>query len=546
MSASTPSAPKSTSPSPGPGAPFDRLAGLSASAGRLLQEIHRALPARDWNRVQPSLRALIALAPSHPETLRVRAAIAHLQGRPAESIALLQHAAEARPQDGQIQFDLGSALAKSGDSEGALAALRKSAELQPRRIAPLIGMAEVMARTGDTTQAIALLREALGREPRNVAARNLLARELHFAGQIDEAHAEYRRSIEHAPMPAMAWFGLSTLRTTRFDADDLAAIQTLLVRPDLHETERIAASFALAKACEDDERYDDAFRALTAANAARRRQLRWDAAKFSANARAIERTFAASEAESPDAAMGGGIVFVVGMPRSGSTLVQQMLAAHPAVAAGGELDDVRDLILAESQRRRMDFPEWVATTTPADWRRLGQGYLDRTAKLRGASACFVDKALLNWRYVGAIRAMLPSARFVDCRRDALETCLGCYRQMFASDLAFTYDLDELAAFYRDYDRAMRFWRGRYPDRVFVVEHEKLVAEPATEARRLLDFCGLSFDEAVLSFHESARPVRTSSAAQVREPLRTDTARAHRYGALLDRLRALLAREGDSI
>jgi tetratricopeptide (TPR) repeat protein len=545
MSSQVPHDPKSAMASPARSVPLDRAAGLSASAVRLLQEVHRALSARDPDRAQPSLRALVALAPSHPETLRARAAIAHLQDRADESIALLRLAAEARPADAQIFFDLGSALAGSGDSDGAIAALRTSAELDPTRIAPLLGIARLMERTGDVDQAIAALQEALVRDPQSTAARNLLARELHFAGRTDEACAEYRRSIDHAPASAMAWFGLSTLRTSRFGADDVASLEALLGRPDLRETDRIAASFALAKALEDNGRYEDAFRTLTIANAARRRQLRWDSVRFSANAREIEKVFAEPQAQSADAAAGRGIVFVVGMPRSGSTLVEQMLAAHPDVASGGELDDVRDIVLAESQRRARDFPAWVARAASADWQRLGRNYLDRTAKLRGASACFVDKALLNWRYVGAIRAMLPAARIVDCRRDPLETCLGCYRQMFESDLPFTYDLAELAAFYRDYDQAMRFWRERYADRVLVVEHEKLVTEPLAEVRRLLRFCDLPFDEAVLRFHENPHAVRTSSAGQIRERLRTDTARTHLYGAALDPLRALLATDSRS-
>jgi tetratricopeptide (TPR) repeat protein len=542
MSSHVPHDPQSAAASPARSAPLDRAAGLSASAILLLQEIHRALSARDPNRAEPSLRALVALAPSHPETLRVRAAIAHLQGHAEESIALLRRAAEGRPGDAQIFFDLGSALAGCGDSEGAIAALRTSARLDPTRIAPLLGIARIMERTGDVDQAIAVLQEALDQEPQSAVARNFLARQLHFAGRTDEARSEYRRSIEHATGSAMAWFGLSTLRTSRFDADDLAALEALLGRPDLRETDRIAASFALAKALEDNGRFDDAFRTLKIANATRRRQLHWDAARFSANAREIEKSFVAAHAESNDATAGRGIVFIVGMPRSGSTLVEQRLAAHPDVESGGELDDLRDIILAESQRRGMDFPAWVATSTPDDWQRLGQDYLDRTAKLRNGRACFVDKALLNWRYVGAIRAMLPGARIVDCRRDPLETCLGGYRQMFESDLPFTYDLEELAAFHRDYDRAMRFWSERYADRVLVVEHEKLVAEPEAEVRRLLRFCNLPFDDAVLRFHEGRRAVRTSSAAQIRERLRTDTARAHLYGAVLDPLRALLAND----
>jgi tetratricopeptide (TPR) repeat protein len=536
---SQPPRPHRTQAAPKAAMPFDRTAGLSAGAIKLLQGVHAALQTRNWDDVQGKLTALHALAPAHPEVLRVRAAIAHLQGRSVESIELLQRVVAARPYDAQAMIDLGSALARKGDTEGAIDAFRRSAEMEPARVAPLLGLAQVLERVGDIEQSMATLREALLREPQNVTARDMLARHLHFAGRVDEAEAEYRRSLSYAPKSAMAWYGLSTLRTARFDADDLGAIEALANGSELREHDRATALFALAKALEDNDRNEDAFRALTAANAARRRQLRWDAAKFSANARAIEKAFDAPIPTSSDDALGRGVVFIVGMPRSGSTLIEQILAANPDVAAGGELDDVRDIIRDESQRRESDFPAWVSSATPEDWNRLGQSYLDRTAARRGTHAWFTDKALLNWRYIGALMAMLPGARFVDCRRDAVETCLSCYRQMFASELAFAYDLAELAAFWRDYDHAMHFWQRRFSEQILEVEHERLVADAEAEIRRLLDFCGLPFDESCLRFHESTRAVRTASSAQVREPLRADTARAQRYGSLLDPLRELL-------
>ena len=517
---------------------FDRTAGLSAGAIRLLQETHAALAQRNGAEVQRRLVALMALAPSHPEVLRLRAAIAHLQGKPAEGIDLLKRAFEARPTDTQTAIELGTLLARGGDTAGAGAVLRRSADTAPPRAAPLLALSQLLERNGDSEGAIATLREAVQREPDNVTARNLLARALHFAGRVGEAEATYRETLREAPGAAMAWYGLSTLRTVQLGADDLAALQAVAARGGLRDREHAPVLFALAKAFEDNARYEDAFLTLTQANATRRRELRWDAAKFSANAQAIEKAFGAPF-EFPDAGDGDGIVFIVGMPRSGSTLIEQILAAHPDVATGGELDDLRDIILDESQRRESDFPGWVSIATPDDWRRLGRSYLDRVARQRGAKAWFTDKALLNWRYLGALRAMLPGARVVDCRRDALETCLGCYRQLFANELAFTYDLAELASFWRDYDRLMRFWETRFPERILELTHEALIANPEGEIRRLLDFCGLSFDAACLDFHSSSRSVRTASAAQVREPLRADTARADRYGALLDPLRELL-------
>ncbi|HEY6985547.1 MAG TPA: sulfotransferase [Rhodanobacteraceae bacterium] len=537
----SPSTPASAAPS-SPGVPFDRTAGLSHAALKLLREVHAALQRRDWAAVQNRLSALIALAPAHPEVLRVRAAIAHLQGRGEESVALLRRVLETRPYDAQALTDLGSALANLGDADGAENAFRRSAEIEPQRVAPLLGLAQFFERTGKVEQSIAILREALDREPANVTARNMLARELHFAGRVGDAESEYRRVLASAPASATAWYGLSTLRTQRFDAADLASLEALAGRADLREPDRVPALFALAKAYEDNARYEDAFRTLTAANAARRNQLRWDAAKFSANARDIEAAFSAPVGRAADASLGDDLVFIVGMPRSGSTLVEQMLAAHPDVATGGELDDMRDIIRDESQRRERDYPAWIVDATPDDWQRLGRSYLERIAQRRGSHARFLDKGLLNWRYLGAIAAMLPGARFIDCRRDPLETCLSCYRQLFANELAFTYEIAELASFWRDYDRLMRHWQRQFPDRLAEIAHEDLIANPEAEIRRLLDFCGLAFDDACLRFHESDRAVRTASAAQVREPLRPDTARAARYGASLDPLRELLEAE----
>ena len=181
----------------------------------------------------------------------------------------------------------------------------------------------------------------------------------------------------------------------------------------------------------------------------------------------------------------------------------------------------------------------------ADWERLGRRYLERTAHWRARRPRSTDKMPNNWLVLGAIEAMLPGARIVDCRRDPLETCWSCYKQFFGRGVEFSYDLDDLGAFWRDYDRAMRFWHARRPASLRTQQYEALLADPETEIRALLDFCGLDFDPACLSFHEAGRDVRTASASQVRQPLKRDTARAASYGDLLAPLRAALARAPDA-
>ncbi|HJT96712.1 MAG TPA: sulfotransferase, partial [Rhodanobacteraceae bacterium] len=224
----------------------------------------------------------------------------------------------------------------------------------------------------------------------------------------------------------------------------------------------------------------------------------------------------------------------------GSTLIEQILASHSAVEGAGELPDLPLTIGEGSRRRGVAFPAWARAMTPADWERLGKRYLERTSHWTRQRPVFTDKLPNNWWYVGAIRAMLPGARIVGVRRDPLENCFACYRQfLYANEYQRTFD--DLAAFWHEFDLGLKLALSQHPRHVHESVYETLVADPEREIRRLLDFCGLPFEPACLEFHRTRRDVRSPSAMQVREPLRRDTARAPRYGALLDPLRAALAR-----
>jgi tetratricopeptide (TPR) repeat protein len=523
-----------------PGAAVDRAEGLSESGRRLLAQVTRNIQTHRLDDAAQLLESVAALAPAHPEVLRLRALIEHRNGRFREAVALLQRAIEQRPNDALAWNNLGSALAELGELDQGIAAFARCAELSPQRAAPWFNLGRALDMRGRVDEAHAAMTKALERDPGHVSARVGLARVLQFMGRIDEAEAEYRRVLSAHPESAVAWYGLSTLRTARLTADDVAAIQRVYSRTDLTPDERISIGFALSKALEDQHRYSEAFAVLTAANSAKRSQVRWDARTFSQYLESVADAFANAPETAAPADLGHDVVFVFGLPRSGSTLVEQILAAHPQVTGANELEDLRYVIEDESRRRRMSFPEWVRSTRPDDWKRLGEDYLARTAPLRRDRPILVDKGLSNWRFVGALRAMLPGARLINCRRDPVENCLACFRQLFAAEMSFTYDLAELASFWRDYDRLLRTWHERYPGVLRDAVHERLTADPETEIRALLEFCGLPFDAACLRFHEVKRNVRTASAAQVREPIRSDTSRAGLYGALLDPLRVMLA------
>jgi hypothetical protein len=273
------------------------------------------------------------------------------------------------------------------------------------------------------------------------------------------------------------------------------------------------------------------------ANALRKRELPpWDADRFRQQERQADEVFDDSAAQATDPQLGRGVVFIVGMPRSGTTLVEQILASHPEVEGAGELPALPNVLTEESTRRRRRYPEWVPDASAHDWQRLGLRYLELTAHFRSRRAYSTDKLPSNWRALGAIRAMLPGAHIVICRRDPLENCWSCFKQYFPNGWEFTNDIEHLGLFWRAFDHAAAQWSLRAPAQVRQQGYEALTERPEAEIRALLDFCGLPFDSACLRPHESRRSVRTLSAAQVREPMYKHRSVTTSYGALLDPLR----------
>lgn len=515
------------------------MQGLTPAAAQLIVATAQALDAGRADQASQFLAGVLASNPEHPEALRLEAGILSLRGQHAQAISAMQRAIAQRGDDALYHNTLGTVLADAGDFDGAIPALRRAAELQPELAMAWYNLGIILTRCVRYAEAGEALRRAVALVPQHALARAQLADALKVSGHVDEAIAEYRKALAMQPWSGMAWWGLANIKTVRLESKDSDAIRAALDDARASDDDRIALGFALAKALDDQARYAEALDALAQANAIARRRVTWNAGAFSAAIREIEAAFAAvSFAET---GLGREVIFVLGMPRSGTTLAEQILASHSQVEGAGELPDLPLLINEESRRRRSAFPQWVGAMQTADWQRLGETYLRRTAHWRERKPFFVDKLPNNWIHIAAIRAMLPEARIVVCRRDPLETCLSCYRQHFAGN-DYTRTFDDLAAYWREFDRSARQFATAHPTRVRAHVYEDLLADSQRSIRALLEFCGLPFEEACLNFHETARDVRSPSAAQVREPLR-DTARAARYGALLDPLRRALNPSG---
>ncbi|MGH8172539.1 MAG: sulfotransferase [Rhodanobacteraceae bacterium] len=518
----------------------ERLQGLTPEQRAQLRQAGQHLERGELERAEHSLRAILSANPDHAETLRLYAVASQLRGRTIEAAGAVRHALKQRPADPLLLNTLGTILRETGDVEGAVAAFRRACELNPNLASAWFNLGMALQSRAETAQAQAAFARASLIQPDYVMARVANGNALTALGRIEESIAEFRAAIAQDPRTARAWAALAEIKTIPLGVEDIAALERLHADKALGPEDHALVGFALARGLEDSQRYDDAFTVLSDANATMRRLWPWDAAAHSQVIASIVDAFATPPAPAPDATLGSEVIFIVSLPRAGSTLAEQILAAHPEVEGAGEINDLALILQDESRRRDEEFPNWITKASPADWERLGREYLERTQRWRTTRRVHVDKALFNWPFVGAAMAMLPGARIVNCRRDPMETCWSCFKQRFSrGQQVFSYSLEDLGAYWVDYDSLMHFWHARYPGRVYDFVYEDLIAAPEAEIRRLLDFCGLPFASSSLRFHQVDRAVRTASGAQVRQPLRGASMRTPNYGDHLAPLRRAL-------
>jgi Flp pilus assembly protein TadD len=512
-----------------------RMAGLPDAVVQRLHAAARAIRDGQAALAERALREALALAPAHPEVLRILGIHHTRAGRPADALAVLREALEQWPDDALLHTDLGSALNASGEVEAALASWRRACELAPEHAMGWFNLGRNLQLRGESEQAVAALQRASALSPQMWPAAVLLGDALVHLGRFDEAAASYRAVLALQPSCGEAWRGLGNIKTQPLSPADREQMQGLLAQAGVAENDRIAIGFALGKCCEDGGDPEAAFIAIADANARQNRLTPWRAPAFHAETGAL--VDACKLLPRPrDAALGAEVVFIVGMPRSGSTLFEQILAAHPQVEGASELDDLANVLGDECRRRRLPLLQWLRAASAADWQRLGSDYLARTARWRRDKPRHSDKMPENWRYAGLLRAMLPGAKIVDARRDRVESGWSCFKQQFYSQPHFANTLEDIAAYRHDYEVAMDAWRGQRPEAIRLQRYEDLLADPETQVRELLAFCDLPFDAGCLQFHLATRSVRTASAAQVRQPLQAAALRASAYGSRLDALR----------
>ena len=495
---------------------FNRVPEL-ARAARLIAQ-------GDHNDAERLLRPWLARRPDDPAALLMLADIASAMGFFGEAERLLLRALERAPGFGETRQRLATVLLHQNRAAESLDALDALLKLEPGNLQAAVRRAATLAQLGDYGEAEraydALLARSPG-DPRLWAAKGHLMKTV---GRTDDGVRAFRRAIAIDPASGEAWWGLANIKTMKLGEEDRRQVRRALERaagsrnePELH--------FALGKALEDEGAYEESFRHYSSGNRLRRAALPYDAAAAADEVRRTEavftRPFFAARAGQGDSTPGP--IFVLGMPRAGSTLVEQILASHSAVEGTSELPHVPILIqqLIEEGWRggRGLYPELVAGLPPDRVAALGHAYLQAAALHRKTSRpLFIDKLPNNWLNLGLIRLALPNARIVDVRREPLDCCFSNFKQSFAQGQAFSYDLADLGAYYRDYVGLMAHFDATLPGAVHRVIYEDLVADPEKEVRRLLEHLDLPFEEGCLRFHENRRAVRTASAEQVRRPI----------------------------
>jgi Tfp pilus assembly protein PilF len=468
-------------------------------------------------------------------------------GRPAEAETAYRQILAIKPNFAEVHNDLGNVLCDQERFDEAQPHYERAIALRPDLFEAHSNLGNIFSHQQNFCQAAAQFQQALLLKPNNPGAHNELGKVLKDQGQLDQALASFDRALALNPDLAEAHYNRATLKTFGRGDADLAALEALAARGDrLPSGKMIYVHFALGKALDDAGEHDRAFQQWLLGGSLKRKELIHDE---SSNRQLFERVAQVFDAKLLERSSVVGNspaapIFILGMPRSGSTLVEQILASHPQVHAGGELQNLARVAFAayDANGQAIVYPEYVPRLGPDSLGRLGQAYLASLPTLPTGKTWITDKAPGNLFYAGLIRMALPGAKIIHTVRDPIDTCISCFSTLFTNGHQFSYELTELGRYYRQYSNLMDHWRSVLPAGAMLdVVYENVVDNLEEQARRLVEYCGLPWDDRCLSFHETSRPITTASSVQVRRPLyRNSLARWRRYESHLGPLLAELA------
>lgn len=496
-------------------------------------------------RAEEFCRHFLRQNPKHVEAMRLLAQIGIKLGILDDAEFLLDSAKEFDPDNIQIRLDYIDALRrrqKFAESKSEAEALYARDPQNPLFQSHL---AIESMQTGEFERAFELFDQVLTAIPNDPATLTSRGHALKTTGDTGKAIASYQAAFTAKPDHGDAYYALANLKTYQFDETQIAAMRTQVARTDLAFMDRVHFSFALGKAYEDAGDYEQSFQFYDEGNTLKRRQTRYDAdamqselqrqAEFCTSGLFAKHQGAGCPAPDP--------IFILGLPRAGSTLLEQILASHSHVDGTLELPNI--LALAHRLRGRKAgealYPGILHDLTADRLAKMGQDFIDNTRIHRQGAPFFIDKMPNNFRHIGLIKLILPNAKIIDARRDPMDCCFSGFKQLFAEGQEFTYGLEEIGRYYSDYTALMEHWDAVLPGQILRVQHEDVLDDLDGQVRRMLDYLGLPFEEACVNFHKNKRAVRTASSEQVRQPInRSGVAAWKPFEPWLDPLKQALA------
>lgn len=463
-------------------------------------------------------------------------------GRLDEAVAAGRRATGLAPNDVDAHYNLGLALTDKAQWDDAIHSYRRALELNPGHGLSWNNLGAALEKKGDQTEAEVAYAKAVALNPSHHEAQNNLGALYSEQGRLEDASRCFDEAIKANPNFAEAHFNLSSLKTYREDDPHLICLeQNLSQAAAMPMNARIRYWFALGKAREDVGRYDEAFAAYAEGNRLQHGLLPYDEAKADQMLERVIATFSREFFEARNNVRGSdkAPIFIVGMPRSGTTLLEQILSSHPAVHGAGELINLNQVIM--DARPALDelphFPDFVPELSAEDFTQIGETYAQQVWQLAPDALRITDKMPSNFFYIGMIRLMLPNAKIIHAMRDPMDSCFSNYARLFNETMEFTYDLGTLGRYYTRYIRLMQHWHEVLPpDSILDLRYEELVADTEGQARRILDYVGLPWDDNCLAFYQNKRHVKTASVAQVRKPIyKTSVARWRHFAKHLQPL-----------
>ncbi|MBT5204274.1 MAG: hypothetical protein HOL98_12525 [Gammaproteobacteria bacterium] len=485
--------------------------------------------------------------PEDVTVIRLLAEIGIKLGIKGDPEILLEDCLRIAPDFHLARNTYANALSEAQKYSQALVEIDYLEKAEPQNFSHSILAASIEVMVGNYEAAVKRYEILTQQFPRHAQLHNSHGHALKTIGRQADAIAAYRRAISVKETLGETYWNLANLKTFRFDPVDVDRMRALIAKDETTPKDYYHLCFALGKALEDRGEFDDSFGYYVLGNERKQQQEGYQADDTTNDINALisHCTQSLFETRPTTGNQAADPIFIVGLPRSGSTLLEQILASHSMVDGTSELREMVAIARRLGGKRNRDdkslYPEILSDLTPAQCLELGQEYIESTRIQRGSAPFFIDKMPNNFQHVALISLILPNAKIIDARRHPLATCFSGFKQLFAAGQTFTYGQTNISRYFSDYARLMAHWDEVLPGKVLRIEYEQVIADVETQVRRMLDYCGLPFEEACLSFHETRRAIRTASSEQVRQPIYTDALEQWRhYSAHLEPMRAELS------